>query len=87
MTTRQICFQVADAGLLDSDLAHAVKNREDFDPNEVVAALVFTARDAYAAVMGDAGASWQEKRLATSSLVTAFLAALALPKVMPPMVT
>ena len=83
MNTRQICFQIADAGLLDEDLTRAIKKHEDFDHNEVVDSLVFMARDSYAAVMGDAEASWQEKRLATGNLVAAFLAALALPKVMP----
>ncbi len=78
MTTQQIAFQIADAGLLDADLTHAIRNHEEFDLAEVVAALVYTARDLYAAVMGDAEASWQEKRLATGNLVTAFLAALSL---------
>ena len=78
MNTRQVCFQVADAGLLDADLSRAVKSHEDFDTNGVVAALVFMARDVYAAVKSDPEATWQEKRLATACLVTASLSALVL---------
>ena len=80
MTARQVCFQVADAGLLDADLTRAIRRHEDFDPNEVVAALVFTARDLYAGAKNDSQATVAEKLSATASLVTAFLSALVLAK-------
>jgi hypothetical protein len=78
MTTQQVCFQMADAGLLGADLTRAIKDRKDFDLDEVVRSLVYTARDAFTAAKNDPQATWQEKRLATGCLVSAFLTALLL---------
>jgi hypothetical protein len=78
MNTRQICFQIADAGLLDSDLTRAIKDRKDFDLDAVVKSLVYSARDAFTATKNDPQATWQEKRMATGCLVSTFLSALLL---------
>ena len=78
MNARQMCFQIADAGLLDYDLTRAIKNHEEFDPKKVVATLVLTARDVYSAAQNDPGSTWQEKRMATGSLLNTFLTALLL---------
>jgi hypothetical protein len=78
MTTRQIVFQVADAGLLDCDLARAIKDQKDFELDEVVKSLVFSARDAFTAMKNDPQSTWNEKRMATGCLVNAFLSALLL---------
>ena len=80
MNTRQVCFQVADAGLLHADLTRAIKNHEDFDLDQVVDSLIFTSRDLYAATKNDPETKRREMRLATGNLVTAFLSGLALEK-------
>jgi hypothetical protein len=78
MTTGQVAYQIADAGLLDSALTRSIKDRKDFDLDGVVAALVYSARDAFTATKNDPQATWQEKRMATGCLVSTFLSALLL---------
>lgn len=45
MNTQQVCLQIADAGLLGEEITWSIKNREDFDLNEVVSRSCISARD------------------------------------------
>jgi len=67
---------VLNTDLLSNDLKAAILANSTPPIEEIVMALVIGAVDAHAMTVGDPKATWNEKRLARTTLATAFLAAM-----------
>ena len=70
--------QIARSGLLvDDNLVAAIFNGTPPPLEDIVNELVTRALDAEAVIRGDAGSTWNERRIAIQCLAIAFLTALA----------
>jgi hypothetical protein len=79
--TSYVLDQIARSGLLlDDDLVAAIFNGTPPPLESIVNELVTRALDAEAVIRGDAGSTWNERRIAIQCLAIAFLTALACPK-------